>query len=408
MTWDRDYLALRDEILSFVNMPFLDIPAYAAHPLADEECFNSLALRIFKFQLHYNPLYRSYAEQLRRTTPANWREIPSLWTSAFKRARVTTFPPDKTVCFFKTSGTTEGESGIHEFCDRELYRRGALTFFRAALLADNLRMKLFLLTPPPVEAPHSSLVFMLEAIRKKFAAQASRYYLRRGRLNSHALIQGLIDACRKDQPVFLLGTAFAFAFLLQDLSRLALRLCLPRGSRIMETGGFKGRVKEIPRDEFYAQLEEALGIPRSHIVNEYGMTELSSQFYDRGLAETLTGRRVPVAEMSLKVGPPWTRVLIVDPITGEEVPPGKRGLIRVYDLANLGSVVAIQTEDIGVRCECGFEILGRAPSAPPRGCSLDAETLFTGDLHNERVAVRKDRGSTARSNSRTHRGIQRG
>ena len=145
---------------------------------------------------------------------------------------------------------------------------------------------------------------------------------------------------------------------------------LPAGSRIMETGGFKGRRREMARAPFYAMMAEAFGVPLHHIVNEYGMTELSSQFYDTSLRDG--------APTAVKSVPAWTRVLCVDPATGREVAEGARGLIRVVDLANLGSVMALQTEDVGVRHADGrFEVLGRVAAAPPRGCSLDAEGLTT-------------------------------
>ena len=137
----------------------------------------------------------------------------------------------------------------------------------------------------------------------------------------------------------------------------------------METGGFKGRTREIGRDDFYEQLTRAFGIPASHIVNEYGMTELSSQFYDLSLIEGKPSRRKNV--------PPWTRVLAMDPATGKPVPDGTHGLLWILDLANVGSVLALQTEDVGIVHSDGtFEVFGRVKAAEPRGCSLAAEELL--------------------------------
>lgn len=395
MKWEKEFSTLHAEILGHLDDPRLTLSRVALHPLADDSCFTDVALRIYEFQKRHNSFYRRYVELTGTPKPQSWREIPAVWTNAFKRARVATFPKGRTIACFRTSGTTEGEGGVHEFCDLELYRRAALSFFRTALLPDDVRQKMLFLSPPPADAPHSSLIFMFESVRKAFGATGSRYFFRNDALDTNALCRSLSNACRTGEPLFLLGTAFAFAYLLQDLDKRQLRFQLPPGSRIMETGGFKGRVKEIPRDEFYFQLQHALGIPRSHIVNEYGMTELSSQFYYCGLALTLAGRRIPASAMSVKVCPPWTRVLIVDPETGREVQVGAQGLIRIYDLANLGSVVAIQTEDIGVRRRDGFEILGRAPLAPPRGCSLDAERLILGESSHETIAIRKSRSRTS-------------
>ena len=147
------------------------------------------------------------------------------------------------------------------------------------------------------------------------------------------------------------------------MARLNVQFNLPFGSRIMETGGFKGRVRELSRGDFYPILSEAFGIPAFNIVNEYGMTELSSQFYDRSLRDQ--------ASSDWKAGPEWCRAICVDPETGDEVPVGEPGLIRIVDLANVGSVIALQTEDVGIAAADGsFRVLGRVGQAQLRGCSL--------------------------------------
>ncbi|MCB1035813.1 MAG: hypothetical protein KDD47_18470, partial [Acidobacteria bacterium] len=115
------------------------------------------------------------------------------------------------------------------------------------------------------------------------------------------------------------------------------------------------------------------GIPQGRIVREYGMTELSSQFYSRALEG---------GDPDLFVVPPWTRVHILDPASLEELPEGEVGLVAVLDLANLGSALHVLTEDLGCREEDGFRLRGRASGAELRGCSLTAEELATG-IHRE-------------------------
>ena len=139
----------------------------------------------------------------------------------------------------------------------------------------------------------------------------------------------------------------------------------------METGGFKGRTREISRLELYAEIKRTLGVPAERIVNQYGMTELGSQFYDSVLRSPSEPRR--------KLGPPWARVVIIDPETGHEAATGHLGIIVVVDLANTGSVLALQTGDLGRAVLDGFEVIGREPGAEERGCSIAADTLF-GDL----------------------------
>jgi hypothetical protein len=127
----------------------------------------------------------------------------------------------------------------------------------------------------------------------------------------------------------------------------------------METGGYKGRSRSLPKKELHALIAGRLGVPPSLIICEYGMSELSSQAYNQRTEATRVFQF-----------PPWARLQIISPETGCEVSEGETGLIRVFDLANVCSVMAIQTEDLGLRRGDNFELLGRAQMAEPRGCSL--------------------------------------
>jgi hypothetical protein len=150
--------------------------------------------------------------------------------------------------------------------------------------------------------------------------------------------------------VGLMGTAFNFVHLIDAVGSLKLPGC----SRLLETGGYKGRSREVSRKELHEMIRGAFGV--SEIVTEYGMCELSSQAYAR--------------EGGIFHFPSWVRVQIVSPENGREVKEGETGLVRVFDLANIWSVLAVQTEDLGVRRKHGFELIGRASGAEARGCSL--------------------------------------
>ena len=139
----------------------------------------------------------------------------------------------------------------------------------------------------------------------------------------------------------------------------------------MDTGGFKGQSRELSRDELSRLYGKILGIPKALCINEYGMTEMGSQFYDNPLRDRWLGR----SRVRFKEVPPWVRTRILDPTTLEEVPEGQVGLLIHYDLANCGSVLAIETEDLGYRVAEGFEVVGRAHGAEARGCSLTVEEL---------------------------------
>jgi len=137
----------------------------------------------------------------------------------------------------------------------------------------------------------------------------------------------------------------------------------------METGGYKGRSRSLTKTELHALITRQLSLSPSHVICEYGMSELSSQAYD----EVAAGASRTTNRASRRFHfPPWARAQIISPETGREVAVGETGLIRVFDLANVFSVMAIQTEDLGIRREGGFELIGRAELAGPRGCSLMA------------------------------------
>jgi hypothetical protein len=141
----------------------------------------------------------------------------------------------------------------------------------------------------------------------------------------------------------------------------------PPGSRVMETGGFKGRTRIVSRDVLYRRAAAALGIGESAIAAEYGMTELTSQYYDS--AESRSSRR------RVKQAVPWLRPIVVD-AAGLPVARGVVGTIRHIDCANRASAVAIDTEDLGALTDAGLHLIGREEGAALRGCSLDAEDLL--------------------------------
>jgi hypothetical protein len=140
----------------------------------------------------------------------------------------------------------------------------------------------------------------------------------------------------------------------------------------MDTGGFKGRSREVPQDTLYSLLTERLGVPADRCVNMYGMTELSMQCYDSPLRRrTLGGRETHVME-----APPWARTVILDPDTLTLLPQGEPGIVCHYDLANCSSVVGILTEDLGVAIPEGFRFLGRVKGSESRGCSVSVDEML--------------------------------
>ncbi len=320
--------------------------------------FAELALALFELQRARNPAYASFCGQRKIGAVGDWREIPAVPTTAFKQLEMTSlFPGERTDVFF-SSGTTQQDRSrhFHSHESMEVYDESARLWFNRRFGAEFQDARWMILTPPWKAARNSSLAHMFS----NFAAERedTEFF---GALDSQGVwtleAARVVDALRAArEPVALFGTAFLFIHLLDHLASEGVQLKLPTGSWILETGGYKGRSRVVPKEEFRRLLRDQLGISEARIFGEYGMSELSSQAYDRG-------------DGNLQF-PPWARALMISPATGLPVKEGEPGLIRVLDLANIWSVMAVQTEDVGVQVGDGFELRGRSAQAEARGCSL--------------------------------------
>ena len=347
----------------------------------DEARFEELALPLFAHQFARCEPFARFC-RARGATPENvdsWREIPAVPSGAFKEMALRSFPPERERHVFRTSGTSTRRRGELHLDTLALYEASLLPSFERHLLPDlgeaSERMRMVILAPSPLEAPDSSLSHMFGVVLERRGDRASGFLVEGGELQTRRLLDGIERAAASDVAVALCGTALALVHLLEAMERAEHQIALPEGSRVMETGGFKGSSRELPRDLLYQRLHRSLDIPPGRIVNQYGMTELGSQFYDSVLRDPGTPRR--------KLGPPWARVRLIDPESGDEAPDGEIGVVTVLDLANTGSVLAIQSADLGRALGDGFEVLGREPGAEARGCSIAADEMLQGDAASE-------------------------
>jgi len=333
----------------------------------DESRFEALALELFAYQYAHNIPYRKLCQafEVRTGDVQHWREIPPVPTGAFKEARLASFPETQTVRTFRTSGSTRAGRGELELDTLELYEASLLATFGAYICPEAKRLRFMVLAPSAADAPDSSLSHMFDVACRELGSAESAFYIDRDGWEPERLIA---DLCVLEEPVALVGTAFAFVHLLDALAERGLELALPEGTRVMETGGFKGRSREVPRDELHGALAARLGVPTFRIVNQYGMCELGSQFYEASL-------RSGIPTQSKRV-PPWVRTRVVDPESMQDLAPGEPGLLVHYDLVNTGSVLAVQTSDLGRSTREGFELLGRVAAAEARGCSIAADALL--------------------------------
>ena len=363
--YGRHSRALDSEILRAI-----DAWHGSGRPLADRE-FDDLALRIFTYQLRYNEPYARYCASLgvsASALPGSWQAIPAVPADAFKETTLATFDPAHAALAFETSGTTSNTGGRHYMETRTLYDAALLAGFDRFMLADDVRPRFLNLVPNPAERPESSLGYMMAQVSAQRGDGQTGWYLRGEDLLFEAFLRDVASAVADVVPVCIAATAFALVHVLDEMTQRGITFALPAGSRIMETGGFKGRARIVDRADLYARACERFGIAESAIVAEYGMTELSSQYYDeiRGANARVDGRR--------KAAPPTLRTRVVAP-NGSTLPNGTVGALLHVDLANRSSCVAILTEDLGVAFDDGLVLIGREAGASLRGCSLDAETL---------------------------------
>lgn len=305
--------------------------------------FERLSREVWDWQRSHNPVMRRFCELLGSTEPTF---IPISFFKEFEMKVGEGWEPE---LIFESSGTTGQVASRHLVRDEEIYRESLLKGYRH-FYGDESRTILALL-PNYLEKGGSSLVHMVQVWMESFGQAGSGFYL----YALDNLRKALKTAKENGERILLIGVSYA----LLDFAEAG-GIDLPEDAIVMETGGMKGRRKEMVREELHATLQRAFGVPAIH--SEYGMTELFSQAY--GVARP--------GEVCRFHCPPWMQVRITDPyVPGRFLTDGRVGRINVVDLANLHSCAFIRTDDLGRRYSDGsFEVLGRLDHAELRGCNL--------------------------------------
>ncbi|PQJ68873.1 LuxE/PaaK family acyltransferase [Polaribacter butkevichii] len=314
--------------------------------IQNQEDFKQVALSVFKHQFKNNRVYRSFCDLLyiHPSDVTKVDEIPFLPIQFFKSREVLSSTKEIQETF-TSSGTTGSLTSNHYVTDIKLYEESYLKGF--AHFYGNIEDYVVLaLLPNYLERNGSSLVYMVDDLIKKSKNSESGFYLN----NIAELAKKLTDLDQKGQKVLLIGVSFAL------LDLVEMQQFYLKNTIIMETGGMKGRRKELIREELHDILQNGFGVSKIH--SEYGMTELLSQGYSNGNGIFDT--------------PPWMQILTrdtEDALTIQQV--GKTGGINVIDLANYNSCSFIATQDLGKVHQNGtFEIIGRFDNSDIRGCNL--------------------------------------
>lgn len=305
--------------------------------------FGQTALALYRWQRAHNAQYDRFCGD---ADPQDWTEIPAVPAPLFRDLSFTSFPVQTATAIFHTSGTTTGRPGRVHLADCQLYELNA-RIHAEHCLGPLPGVGISLVSP----APTSSLGHMC----RSFVPGMDAFFSLETGVDAAGAWAAIAALAEQGAPIFVPGTAFALADL---LDHSCAPVPLPTGSIVMVTGGFKGRREVVAADALHAALAQRL--PGAQFVGEYGMSELSSQLW----ATPAGGRFVP---------PPWMRVHAVDPWTGVAA---STGLLRFYDLANVDTVVGIETADVGtVHPDGSLSLSGRLPGARPRGCSLTVEEV---------------------------------
>ncbi len=313
--------------------------------ISNYEEFEKIALAIFQYQYKNVKVYQEFCNLL-KVQPNQIKsinDIPFLPIQFFKSHHVIT-EDSKYETIFTSSGTTGSVTSKHYIKDLEIYKNSfskAFNFFFSS--PENITI--LALLPNYLERTGSSLVYMVDDLIQKSNNINSGFYLK----NIPALIEKLEYLEKTNQKTILLGVSYALLDLIET------KQFQLKNTIIMETGGMKGRRKEMIKDELHAVLKKGFGV--STIYSEYGMTELLSQAYSKG--------------NGVYNCPPWMRILTRDPEDAQTLVYNKTGGINVIDLANINSCSFIATQDLGkVKKDGSFEILGRFDDSDIRGCNL--------------------------------------
>lgn len=314
--------------------------------ITDSLTFNEISLQIFHFQYQNNSVYSEYVDLLKIDTSkiSEFNQIPFLPIRFFKTREIKTGDWEEQI-IFTSSGTTGNQTSRHFVKEMSLYEKSFLNVFRH-FYGEPKDFVILALLPSYLEREGSSLIYMTEKLIQLTQRKESGFFLD----EKEKLFQLLKELESKNEKTILLGVSFA---LLDFCEEYSINL---KNTIVMETGGMKGRRKEMTRTELHALYEKSLGVKNIH--SEYGMTELLSQAYSKGEGKFIC--------------PPWMKIVVTNLNDPKEILSfGKTGRLNIIDLANIDSCAFISTDDMGKINEDGsFEISGRIDQSDMRGCNL--------------------------------------
>lgn len=393
--------ALHERVLAFAH-------SFETQAAGACDTFENLALDIARFQYDHSPGFARLCG-VPRAELTHLGHIPTVPSDVFRLGRVALHPPELDTAVFRTSGTTSELTGQHPVRRVSTKERLALLQAQRTLFSEFGRGVVVALATRPDGT--SSLGHMMELFMQHFdgrplvadpqgaawsSAEPGRFLIDARGVDIEGLERAARLAKHRSEPLYVLSTSFAMVAALDALEGAS--IVAPSRTKVMITGGFKGRSRHVDETQLRQAIAHAFGIQQERIVGEYGMTELSSQLFEqagsvttlREPSDALVSGGTPTTAWWQQRGPsgvyfapPWLRVRAVSPQTYQEVPHGEVGLAHFIDLANIDSCISVLTQDQVRNLGGGIQLLGRAPKAPPRGCSLPFEALAFSSLPGE-------------------------
>jgi len=329
--------------------------------------FNDYCLRMFVLHYQVNAIFREFcdAKNVKPGDISRWQDIPMVYNDVFKTHLVASFPLEKSVMACLTGGTTSLTQRGRIFRDEDgkrLVFSANRMMTEAYLFPDftgGKRCRILILAPSPELAPSMGMAIGMDQTRLAFGTPDSMFLLGKSGVDVNALIKALRESEASGVPVALIGATSAYVYFFQACRRKKMSFRLPPGSRICDGGGYRGRFGVVTRDDYYAMVQEIIGIPNSHCVNVLGEAETATNLFDDSLRRCVKG--LPSKKRTRPV-PPWSRVLAMSIDELKPLPDGEVGLLAHWDLANVPTVLAVITDNLGYTTDggTGCEMVGRA------------------------------------------------
>jgi hypothetical protein len=349
--------------------------------------FNDCCLSMFALHYQVNAIFREFcdAKKVKPGDISRWQDIPLVYNDVFKTHLVASFPLEKSVMACLTGGTTSLTQRGRIFRDEDGKRlvfsanRQMTGSYLFPDFTGERRCRILILAPSPELAPSMGMAIGMDQTRQAFGTPDSLFLLSKSGIDINALIRALRESEAGGVPVALIGATSAYVYFFQACRRKNMKFRLPPGSRICDGGGYRGKFGVLTRDDYYAMVQEIIGIPNSHCVNVLGEAETATNLFDDSLRRCVKG--LPPRKRTRPV-PPWSRVLAMSIDDLQPLPDGEVGLLAHWDLANVPTVLAVITDNLGYTTDNGTacEMVGRAKLENGRVSPLPDEERTAGAM----------------------------